>query len=412
MDITASESIIRKFYPLKRHDREMRPRILIFCDYYLPGFKGGGGMWSVVNLVDRFKAEYDFSVVTRDHDLAETSPYRDIVRGDWNKVGNAKVFFFEKGELTAKRAAELTAEVRPDVVYLNSIFSLPVLRFLSARRKRLIDDVPVILAPCGELSKAALAIKPFKKKLFLTYAKAVGLYNGVIWKASFDADALDIRDVFGQDVEVMTAPDLVPETILPDYSPSWKPKKEPGSVRFVYLSRISPKKNLIYLLERLKEIRVGDVTLEIIGPVDDEAYWRQCERAIAELPANVKTRRLGAFPNREALRLVAKDHFFVMPTLNENFGYVFIEALAAGCPILISDNTVWTDIEEKKAGWQIPLDNPERFVETMNECIGMEAREYFQMSNSAREYALKWLSRTEINEATAAVLARAVEGRV
>lgn len=390
----------------------MLPRILIFCDYYLPGFKGGGGMWSVVNLVDRFKSKYDFSVVTRDHDLADDSRYNDIVPQRWNKVGNAKVFFFGKGELTSKKAAELVAEVAPAAVYLNSTFSLPVLRFLSARRKRLVGDVPVILAPCGELSKAALAIKPLKKKLFLTYAKAVGLYKGVIWKASFDADAVDIRDVFGQDIEVMTAPDLVPETILPDYSPSWKPKKEPGSVKFVYLSRISPKKNLIYLLERLKEIRSGDVTLEIIGPVDDEAYWQHCEREIAELPENVKVRPLGAFPNREALRLVAEDHFFVMPTLNENFGYVFIEALAAGCPILISDNTVWTDIDEKKVGWQIPLNNPERFVETMNECIGMDAREYTQMSNSAREYALNWLSRTEINEATASVLARAVEGRI
>lgn len=369
-------------------------------------------MWSVVNLVDRFKAEYDLFVVTRDHDLAETSPYRGIVRGDWNTVGNAQVYFFEKGKLTAKKAASLVAEIKPDAVYLNSTFSLPVLRLLSARRKRLIGDVPVILAPCGELSKAALAIKPLKKKIFLTYAKAVGLYNGVIWKASFDADAADIRDVFGHEIEVMTAPDLVPETILPDYSPGWKPKKEPGSVKFVYLSRISPKKNLIYLLERLKEIRAGEVTLEIIGPVDDEAYWRQCERAIADLPTNIKVRRLGAFPNREALRLVAKAHFFVMPTLNENFGYVFIEALAAGCPILISDNTVWTDIEEKKVGWQIPLDRPERFVEAINACIAMDAQEYSQMSSRAREYAVAWLSRTEINDATAAVLTRAVEGKV
>jgi len=368
-------------------------------------------MWSVVNLVDRFRAKYDFFVVARNHDLAETTAYEDIVSQEWTKVGNAHVYFFEKGKLNGKRAAELVAEVGPDAVYLNSTFSLPVLRFLSARRRRLIPEIPVILAPCGELSSAALAIRSLKKKVFLAYAKAVRLYNGVIWKASFDTDAGDIRNVFGADIEVMTAPDLVPDEILPDYSPSWKPEKRPGNVRFVYLSRISPKKNLAFLLEMLKEIREGDVTLDIIGPVDDEAYWQKCEALIAELPRNVSVNALGAFPNHEALRLVAKSHFFAMPTLNENFGYVFIEALAAGCPILISDNTVWTDIDERNAGWQISLDRPEGFVERINACIAMDAEEYSQMSKSARKYATDWLARTEIDEATALVLSRAIEGR-
>ncbi|HQZ83431.1 MAG TPA: glycosyltransferase [Pyrinomonadaceae bacterium] len=384
---------------------------MIFCDYYLPGFKGGGGMWSVVNLVDRFKAKYDFFIVTRDRDLAETTPYKNVASGEWNKVVNAEVFYFKKGELTAKRVAELVAEIKPEAVYLNSTFSLPVRRFLSARRKKLIAKVPVILAPCGEMSKAALAIKAVKKALFLKYATKVGLYNGVIWKASFDTDAVDIRDVFGAKVEVMTAPDLVPESILPDYAPSWKPEKKPGSVKFVYLSRISPKKNLAYLLERLKNVRDGAVSLEIIGPVDDEAYWQRCEALIKDLPKNIAVNALGAFPNLEALRLVAKSHFFVMPTLNENFGYVFIEALAAGCPILISDNTVWTDIDERNAGWQIPLDKPESFVEKINSCIAMDAQVYSQMSDSARRYAAEWLDRTEINEATALVLTRAIEGK-
>ncbi|MBX3282180.1 MAG: glycosyltransferase [Acidobacteria bacterium] len=387
----------------------MRPRFLIFCDYYLPGFKGGGGMWAVVNLVDRFCGEYDFFVVTRNHDLADQTPYRDVVSGEWNDVGNAKVYFFDKGELTAEKAADLVTEVKPNAVYLNSAFSLPVLKFLSARKKDLVKGLPVVLAPCGELSKAALAIKPLKKKLFLAYAKVAGLYNDVLWKASFDTDADDIREVFGPKIEVMTAPDLVPETILPDYSPAWKPEKTPGKVKFVYLSRISPKKNLAYLLQRLKEVGDGEITLDIIGPVDDDAYWKKCEAAIAELPSNVKVNVLGAFPNSEALRRVAECHFFVMPTLNENFGYVFIEALAAGCPILISDNTVWTDIDEKKVGWQINLDQRSEFAARLRDCVTMDGREYSEMSARARSYANAWLTREEINEATARVLSRALK---
>lgn len=389
----------------------MRPRILIFCDYYLPGFKGGGGMWSVVNLVNRFTSEYEFFVVTRNHDLAETAAYKDVLSEEWNTVGNAKVYFFGNGGLTAKRAAELVTEVKPAAIYLNSAFSMPVLRFLSARRRGLIGDTPVVLAPCGEFPKAALAIKRVKKTLFLLYAKAVGLYNGVIWKASFESDADDIRDIFGNNIEIMTAPDLVPESILPDYSPRWKPEKQAGRVRFVYLSRVTPKKNLAYLLDRLRTIGECEIKLDIIGPIDDETYWRQCSSIIAELPENVKVDVAGALPNDAALKRIVESHFFVLPTLNENFGYVFIEALAAGCPILISDNTVWTDIDERNAGWQISLDKPEMFVERINGCIAMDAEEYSQMSKNARKYATDWLARTDIDEATALVLARAIEGR-
>jgi len=389
----------------------MRRRILIFCDYYLPGFKGGGGMWSVVNLVNRFARQYDFFVVTRNHDLTETTPYEGVLTNSWNDVGPAKVYFFGKGELNAKKAAELVAEIRPNAIYLNSLFSLPVIKFLTARRKGLVGELPVILAPCGELSKAALKIKATKKKLFLAYAKAVRLYDGVIWKASFEADAADIRDVFGADVDVMTAPDLVPEAILPDYSPSWKPAKSPGRVKLVYLSRISPKKNLAFLLERLKEVVDGEISLDIIGPVDDEAYWQRCKEIIAEMPKNISVKALGAYPNDEALRRMAECHFFVMPTLNENFGYVFIEALAAGCPIIISDNTVWTDIDERQVGWQISLGEPERFVSQIKNCLEMDSAEYLRISANARKYAEEWLSRDEINEATARVLSRALDDR-
>ena len=389
----------------------MRRRILIFCDYYLPGFKGGGGMWSVVNLVDRFGRDYDFFIVTRNHDLTETTPYEGVVTNAWNDVGSAKVYFFGKGRLNTKKVAELVAAIRPNAIYLNSLFSLPVIKFLTARRKDLVGELPVILAPCGELSKAALKIKAAKKKLFLAYAKGVRLYDGVIWKASFEADAADIRDVFGADVEVMTAPDLVPEVILPDFSPAWKPAKAPGSVKLVYLSRISPKKNLIYLLERLKEVDSGEITLDIVGPVDDEAYWQKCKGIIAEMPKNISVKTLGAYPNNEALRLMADSHFFVMPTLNENFGYVFIEALAAGCPILVSDNTVWTDVDERQVGWQIPLGEPERFVRQIRNCLEMDSTEYLRMSADARKYAEDWLSRDEINEATARVLSRALDDR-
>lgn len=367
-------------------------------------------MWTVVNLVDRFCDQYDFYIVTRNYDSkGDKAPFTTVKTDSWNKVGEAQVYYFADGSLSVRKAASLVAEVDPDTFFVNSALSLPVFRLLSARKKRLIKDIPLILAPCGEMSKGALSVKPLKKKVFLSYAELIDLYKGVIWKASFDSEADEIKAMMGSDVEVMVAPDLVPRAIIPDYDQSWKPQKVKGEVKFVFISRLVPKKNISYFLERLRDIRDGKVTYDIVGPLEDQAYWKQCRAIISDLPPNITVNVTGAFPDqRDALRRVCDSHFFAMPTLNENFGYVFIEGLAAGCPLLISDRTVWTDIDEKGVGWRIPLEQPEKYIDQINRCIDMDDEEFRSMSIRSRQYAVDWLAKPEINEATARVLSRAL----
>ena len=52
-----------------------KKKILIFIDWYLPGYKAGGPIQSVANLVANLKEEFEFSIVTRDTDYCEKLPY-------------------------------------------------------------------------------------------------------------------------------------------------------------------------------------------------------------------------------------------------------------------------------------------------------------------------------------------------
>jgi len=391
----------------------MKKKILIFCDFYLPGFKSGGGMWTVVNLVDRFCDRYDFFIVTRNYESkGDKNPYTTVKTDEWNQIGSAKVFYFSNNTFKVNAFADLVKEVRPDAVFLNSALSTPVIKFLTARRKNMFNGVPVVLAPCGEMAAGALSLKPIKKKLFLAYANVVDLYRDIIWKASFDSEKEEIKQVIGPDTEVWTAPDLAPKRILPDYNAAWKPRKERGSAKFAFLSRLTRKKNIHYFLERLRDVKKGEVCVDLIGPLEDPGYWQQCQSIIRELPANITVNAVGSFPDQaDALRKLCESHFFVLPTLNENFGYVFIEALAAGCPLLVSDRTVWTDIEARGVGWQIPLEDTGSWIKTIDHCVDMEAAAYGQMSVSSRNYALDWLENDETERATARVLDRAINGK-
>jgi glycosyltransferase involved in cell wall biosynthesis len=382
---------------------------MVFCDFYLPGFKSGGGTWTVVHLVERFSDRYDFFIVTRNYDSkGDREPYTTVKTDEWNQVGDARVFYFSPQNLNGKVFASLVEGVRPDAFFLNSAFSGPVVKFLSARRKKMFEEKPVILAPCGEMAAASLKVKGLKKKLFLWYAKAVKLYKDVIWKATTETEKQEIMSVAGSDIELMIASDLAPKSILPDYSPSVKTTKQKGSVSFAFLLRVVRIKNVEFFLRRLQEIRSGNITFDLIGPLEDEGYWQEISPLIDEMPKNVKVNVVGALPHSEALQRVRDSHFFVSPTLSENFGYVFLEATAAGSPLLISDRTTWNDIEKNNAGWIVPLEDPQKWLEKINYCLDMEGEEYELMSRSARAYSERWLANPEIERDTAAILERAL----
>src|SRR5690606_39547208 len=224
------------------------------------------------------------------------------------------VFYVNSRMITQRRFHELIDEVGPDIVYLNSVFCTLVVKFLALRRRKGLGKVPVVLAPCGELSPAALGLKPIKKRTFLSAARAAGLYRDVIWKASAAAELSEIRTAIGKDVEVLIAPDLPPREILPDLDVAEKPEKRTGSVSFIFVSRITPKKNLLFLLKALRNLRSGDVTLDIVGPAEDAAYWQECQSVVKQLPENVTVNYVGPVKYDAVLERLKRSHFFVLPT--------------------------------------------------------------------------------------------------
>ena len=67
--------------------------ILIIMGRYLPGYKDGGPVRSVKNLVDYLGKEYNFKILTCDRDHEDERMYPNIKVNDWNEVGNANVYY-------------------------------------------------------------------------------------------------------------------------------------------------------------------------------------------------------------------------------------------------------------------------------------------------------------------------------
>lgn len=380
----------------------VKPQILVICNYYLPGYKRGGGLRTLVNMVERFSDRFDFRVITRDHDGDKIS-YSSVKVGEWNAVDGAQVFYLPQNKVTLSKLRELVIEVKPETIYLNSIFSTLTIFLLTLRKLKLIPQVNIIIAPEGELSDGALQLKAHKKKLFVTFAKITGLYRNIIWKTTAHLEESETRRFEERGGNFFVAPNIPSRQILANYQENFKPEKKIGEAKIIFLSRFMRKKNFKWLVENLNDIK-GNLIIDIVGPIEDEEYWRETEPLLKNLPPNIKVEYKGLLEYEKVMPKLSEYHFFILPTLGENFGHVFIEALGAGCPLIISDRTPWLDLEQKQIGWDIALENPGRWQEILNCCVNMDEISYSKLSQNSRSFALQWLRNPEVEEDTLTVL--------
>jgi len=356
--------------------------------------------------------EFDFHVFTRNRDNAEDQPYGNLCFDQWVPAGKANVFY--ASELSTRNIRRRIHEIDPHIIYLNSFFSRLTMKTLMLRQISLLPVSTAVLAPRGEFSPGALRIKFFRKWLYRKAAFPLGLYRDLVWQASSALEREHIRSCLsrgrgGDETCVLVAPDVPSSDFVSHPYFSQRPRKDPGAVRFVFLSRISPKKNLHFALELLSSAQ-GKIELDIYGPIDDPAHWEQCKQRIRRLSDHVRVHYKGAVSSDQVIQVFSRYHFQILPTLGENFGYVILEAFAGGCPVLISDQTPWRDLSKLGAGWDLPLKDRQRWLEAIQSCVEMDQATYELFSQRSRSYFEEWMSATPYRLRAVELFQKALEG--
>lgn len=366
--------------------------ILALVRYYLPGDKSGGPVRSISNLVDQFGDEFDFRIVTSDRDSLDKAPYAGVSVDAWNQVGKAQVYYLSPRNRSILALARLFSETPYDLLYLNSFFD-PVYtrRPLLARRLGLLPTKPVVIAPRGEFSPGALLLKRWKKGPYRWFASAIGLYRDLTWHASSEREAADIRyAVVGVARQITTAIAVASDLPrLPDQEEfkSDSLTRERGEpLRIIFLSRITPMKNLDYALRVLARVNIP-VHFAICGPIEDGPYWRKCEGLMTDLPPNISVRYEGAVDHSQVATVLETHDLFFLPTRGENYGHVIMESLLAGTPVLIADTTHWRDLEQAGVGWDLPLDNEQQFADKIHDAAQSSNEAYSLWRKRVHSYA-------------------------
>lgn len=371
------------------------PAILVFADYYRPGFRAGGPVRTLANIVDRLGAEFRFRVVTRDRDLGEEAPYDGVPAGRWIADGPAEVLYLSPSQLSWRGLFRVLRRESYDAVYLNSIFSRAfTLRVLAWRRLGVRRDVPVLLAPRGELSPGALGLGLAKKYAYLRTARLLGLFRNVTWQASSAHEAADIqRELLALG---FAAPRVEVVADLPPEAPRVRAKvpKTAGVLKLVFLARVSRMKNLLGAIDALQGMQ-GTVSFDIYGPMEDPSYWAECQASIARLPPGVRVTYHGSLPPERVVETLQSHDVLLQPSLGENYGHSMVEALANGCPIVTSDRTPWRQLASTRAGVDVPLDRPDALRAALEHFRDMDAQEFAGWVEGARAYAARVIADDE-----------------
>lgn len=411
-------------------------KIFVCIESYLPGTLGGGPVRALVNLIDHLHAEHEFFIFTRNHDYLDASEYPDIEPNVWHQQSKASVYY-SSCQNVGDVLLEQLQSVQPDWIYLNGALPPLTRNFLRLRKKEAtLQKVPTLLAPHGNLSKYALAHHRIRKQTWLFYTKARGFYNDLIWHAASDRESEQIRAVFGAQASIREVP-MAPRRVAPSegaikLSSETKENTSPvfdnqsleishhssqrNTLCFVYFGRLSPEKNLPFAFQVLKCFSEANpsvhVTYDLIGSGEPH-YESKLRNLSSKLPSSVQVNYIGQL-SAEALQThlhssfiihqsslpeadpsplptphSSRYHALLMPSLTENFSYTVLESLQAGIPVLISDQTPWSDLEASGAGWDLSLHTPTPWLHALEQLAESGTASQTDCSQRAIHYALE-----------------------
>jgi glycosyltransferase involved in cell wall biosynthesis len=167
-------------------------------------------------------------------------------------------------------------------------------------------------------------------------------------------------------------------------------KAQPFTI--LYVSRIEPYKNQLTIIDTVAAIRKDtgwSIRLVFAGLASDTHYYANMQQKIQSVDATSDwIAYQGAVPYENLQELYAKADMAVFASTCENMPIILLEKMAAGLPIVCTNNAPMPDFL-KDGGLYASIDEPSAFQSTMQQLI--ENRELrVSLSGKASEYAANY----------------------
>ena len=296
-------------------------------------------------------------------------PVGPLTRGGWPRA-----------VLAWPRARALVLRVRPDVVWLNGV--------VPQRLVPALGRVPVML----HLHDLITHRPPqWRNERFWRRVRFVACASDAVAAAAAAAGAPRDR--------LHTLPVPV-ESVEPAPRPEWAD----GRPVVGFVGRIEPRKGVLDLLDAARSLsgRLSDLRVVIVrGPA--LAAEREYEQRVRDAAASLGDTVVFTGPVDDARRLMRWFDVLCVPSLEEPFGTVAAEALAAGTPAVVTDSGGMPEyVRSGESGEVVPAGEPDRLADALERVLARAP----SMAEAARADAARFAP-AEAARATAALLREA-----
>ncbi len=358
---------------------EGRKKVLALFEYFSPAIAAGGPIKSALGFAEGLSGDLDILVATRDSDMGTKKPMPGIASDhEYSREGYRIIY------LSAKKLRKNLALLilrRPDIIYLNSFFAwhFNILPLLLARVLQ--PKIRLVLAPRGQFAASAIAKSKWRKKIYLMIYRAFLEQPNTVYQASSEFEKRDILFVLPKR-QVHVAGNLRP---LADATQRYMSINKVQAFKLCTIARIHPIKNIDLAIKCVLPLVPLGVMLDVYGFAEDVEYLEHCQQIA--MAGNGAIRVMPALPADEVMPTIAKYHAFLLPTKGENFGHVIFEALLAGRPVVISDQTPWRNLQQAEAGFDLPLGSEDLFTDAIRNLMKMDQAVFDRWCNSAHQLA-------------------------
>lgn len=205
----------------------------------------------------------------------------------------------------------------------------------------------VLLTPRGTLSAYSFANNNNKLKNIFHYWLGQSLLNKCYFHCTSEKEVADTKKLL-QPKAIFNIPNFV---VLPDFLNIIRQRNLPikqelknnteEPLKLIFLSRIEQKKGLELLFDALVTLDFN-WSLTILGSGEEE-YVKSLKAKAAILKLNATISWVEAIYGEEKFGLLAQHDFLILPSFDENFANVVIESLAAGTPVILTENVGLSD---------------------------------------------------------------------
>lgn len=163
-----------------------------------------------------------------------------------------------------------------------------------------------------------------------------------------------------------------------------------GPLRVVYVGSLDLRKGFVYMFRAGRTVGAERISFELVGGTVDRGSKRVAARGRAGL--NVR------FNPGDPVAAYQRAEIFVLPSLEDGFGFVVAEAMACGLPVVVTDQCGAAEwVKPGATGWVIPAGDADALARVFEDAItrrtelpamGQAARQAIEAQDSRQPFQL------------------------